>query len=115
LQRGMSGAMVCHEMRMPAISVPGVLVGSVALLAVVGCGHPATRAECDELFTRTAQIELDAQRIKDPNLVERRLEEARAQSGEAFAKDCVNKRITKGALECVRKASTSEQFDKCLD
>jgi hypothetical protein len=103
--------MVSHEMRTLALAVAGLVV----LLVVSGCGHPATRAECDELFDRTAQIELDAQHIKDPALVAKRLVEARAQSGDAFAKDCVTKRITKGALECVRKASTSEQFDKCLD
>lgn len=98
-------------MRTLALAVGGLIV----LFALSGCGHPATRAECDELFERTAQIELDAQHIKDPALVEKRLAEARAQSGDAFAKDCVSKRITKSALECVRKASTSEQFDKCLD
>ncbi len=102
-------------MRPLAVSISGVLAVLVGLFALSGCGHPANRAECDELFTRTAQIELDAQHIKDPTLVEKRLAEARTQSGEAFAKECLNKRITKGALDCVRKASTTEQFDKCLD
>jgi hypothetical protein len=102
-------------MRLSALTLPRS-AGAIAVAATLaGCGHPATRAECDELFDKTAQIELGAQHIKDPALLEKRLAEARAQSGEAFAKDCVSKRITKGALECVRKASTSEQFDKCLD
>lgn len=83
-----------------------------ALLA--GCGHPATRAECDELFAKNAEIELRAQRITDPKTVAERTAAARAAEGEAFANRCVGRRITKSALECVRRATTAEQVDRCL-
>jgi hypothetical protein len=89
----------------PAI-VSGVLL--------VGCGHPATRAECDELFAKNAEIELKAQRITDPKTVAERIEAARAAEGEAFAARCQGRRITQRALECVRQATTAEQVDRCL-
>jgi hypothetical protein len=102
-------------MRSPAPALSLVFASLVSVLALAGCGHPATRAECDELFDRTARIELDAQHVKDPAVLEKRIAEAREQSGGAFEKSCLSKKITNTALACVRKASTSEQFDKCLD
>jgi hypothetical protein len=80
----------------------------------VGCGHPATREECDELFAKNAEIELRAQRITDPKTVAERTAAARAAEGEAFANRCIGRRITKRALECVRRAATAEQVDRCL-
>jgi hypothetical protein len=81
---------------------------------LAGCGHPASRAECDELFAKNAEIELQAQRITDPKLVAERTAAARAAEGEAFAARCVGRRITRRALECVRRAATAEQVDRCL-
>ena len=83
-----------------------------ALLA--GCGHPATREECDELFAKNAEIELRAQRIVDPKTVAERIAAARAAEGEAFANRCLGRRITKRALSCVRRATTADQVDRCL-
>jgi hypothetical protein len=79
-----------------------------------GCGHPASRAECDELFAKSAELELAAQRITDPKLVSERITAARAAEGDTFAGHCQGRRITKGALECIRSAKTSEQLDRCL-
>jgi hypothetical protein len=90
----------------------------LAVLAVgallTGCGHPANRAECDELFAKNAEVELRAQRVNDPHLIADRIAAARAAEGEAFAGRCLGKRITKRALECVRGATTAEQLDRCL-
>jgi hypothetical protein len=82
--------------------------------ALAGCGHPASREECEELFAKSAQLELAAQRITDPKLVAERTAAARAAEGETFAGHCQGRRITKSALECVRRATTSEQLDRCL-
>jgi hypothetical protein len=83
-----------------------------ALLA--GCGHPATRDECDELFAKNAEIELLTQRVTDPKVIAERTAAARAADGEAFVGRCVGKRITARALACVRKATSAEQLDRCL-
>ncbi len=87
-------------------------VAATALVA--GCGHPASRAECDELFAKNAELELRAQRVTDPKVIEDRTAAARAADGDAFAGRCQGKRITKRALECVRRATTAEQLDRCL-
>jgi hypothetical protein len=88
-----------------------------ALLALVlgGCGHPATREECNELFAKSAEIELRGQNITDPKTIAERTESARATpKGGEFTGQCVGKRITDRALKCVRNATTAEQFDRCL-
>lgn len=85
-----------------------------ALTLCAGCGHPASRAECDELFAKNAEIELLAQKVTDPKLIAERIEAARASEGEAFAAHCVGKRITDKALRCVRSATTAAQIDRCL-
>lgn len=95
----------------------GPRLGLVALLAGVflaGCGHPASREECDELFAKNAELELRDQRVTDPKLVADCTAAARLAEGDAFAGRCVGKRITKRALECARRATTAEQFDRCL-
>jgi hypothetical protein len=93
------------------------LVASTALAALAalsGCGHPASREECDELFAKNAEIELAAQRVTDPKVVADRTAAARAAEGDAFAGRCLGKRITQRALSCVRKATSAEQLDHCL-
>ena len=88
------------------------LLAAVAFLAA--CGHPATREECDELFTKNAEIELRTQKVTDPKLIVDRIAVARSAEGDAFVGRCVGKRITPRALECVRRATTGEQVDRCL-
>jgi hypothetical protein len=84
--------------------------------SLTGCGHPATREECDQLLTKIAEIELrSGQNVSDPKTIEERTSAARAMpKGVEFTSQCVGKRITTSALECVRKATTPEQFDRCL-
>lgn len=83
--------------------------------ALAGCGHPATREECDVLFSKSAEIELRGQNITDPKTIADRTAAARADpKGNEFATQCLGKRITPRALACVQKATTAEQFDHCL-
>jgi hypothetical protein len=87
----------------------------LCVLSIIGCGHPATRAECEEIFQRSAEIELQAQSVTDPAEVKRRTEEYRAAKGDKLLEDCVGKRITESAMECVRNAKDAASFDACLD
>ena len=84
-------------------------------LFAAGCGHPASRQECDEIFDKSAEIELRAQNVSDPKLIEERTAAVRASKGPELIDRCVGKRITSDALACVRRATTPEQMDKCLD
>jgi len=88
------------------------VIASGVLLS--GCGHPANRAECDELFAKNAEIELRAQKVTDPKTIADRIAAARSVEGEQFAGRCVGRRITPRALQCVRGATTPEQVDRCL-
>ncbi|MFO0762599.1 MAG: hypothetical protein U0359_39530 [Byssovorax sp.] len=99
-----------------ARSIPVVVVLFAGLaLALAGCGHPATKEECEELFAKSAEIELRGQNVTDPKTITDRTAAARATPrGAEFAAACAGKRITQSALDCVRRATTAEQFDKCL-
>src|SRR5262245_39963969 len=90
--------------RGPARGRRAAIAAALVALALAGCGHPATREECEELFTRTAEIELRAQKVTDAATIQKRTAEARSASGEEFTSKCLGKRITDEALACVRKA-----------
>ena len=83
-------------------------------LPTIGCGHPASKAECEEIFRRSAEIELRKRNITDAKQIASRVREAREARGDSV-KNCVGKRITQSAMECVRSAKTSEELDGCLD
>src|SRR3954468_8008631 len=92
---------------LPWITAPIAL----AAILLAGCGHPATREECDALFAKSAEIELRGQRITDPKTIADRIADARAdRKGVEFGNRCLGKRITKRALTCVEKATTAEEF-----
>ena len=91
------------------------LTAAPLALALTGCGHPATREECSELFSKSAEIELRGQNITDPKTIAERTESARATPKlREFIDQCMGKRVTDRALSCVRKATSAEQFDRCL-
>ncbi len=87
----------------------------VAILALVGCGRPATKADCDEILDKSAIIELKAQNVTEPAEVKKRTEAVRAAQGDQLLAKCVGRRVTEKAMACVRNATTAEQVDRCLD
>jgi len=87
---------------------------AVVIMAQVGCGHPATAQECEEIFRRSAEVELRAQDVSDPEVIQRRVSEAQAAKGDELMKNCVGNRITDEAMECVRAAQTAQALDRCL-
>jgi hypothetical protein len=85
-------------------------------LASVGCGHPATVEECDEIVERIARLELEKRNPTDTAVVEEEVEATQQSLRESTMKDCVGKRITSRAMECVRNAKTSKEIiDDCFD
>jgi hypothetical protein len=95
------------------IVLTSLVCGAAAVLG--GCGHPASREECEEIVNRSAEIELRSQNVTDPKVIAERTEAMRAAKGTELINHCVGRRITGGAMMCVRKATTPEQMDKCLD
>ena len=85
------------------------------MAALAGCGHPASKEECEEIFQRSADIALKSQKAPvDQAEAERQVADARAAKGQEMVEQCVGKRITDGAMQCIRKASTPDQLDKCV-
>ena len=112
-------AIVSPAMRPPSRPTRSQLLLAASFataLALTGCGHPATQAECEELFTKSADIELRAQpNNTDAQKIAEQIKAARAsERGAEFMNRCVGRRITERALTCVRQATTAEQMDRCL-
>lgn len=108
-------ALLSRALRARAPTLWAALTTAPLALALAGCGHPATHDECSELFAKSAEIELRGQNIQDPKTIAERTESARATPKlREFVGQCTGKRITDRALNCVRKATSAEQFDRCL-
>lgn len=83
-------------------------------LASTACGRPATREQCDEIAERIVRLELAKESGGLP-VDEERVREERAKHAERAERDCVGKRVTPEAMECVRAAKTSEQIvEECF-
>jgi hypothetical protein len=83
---------------------------------LLGCGHPATEKECQEIADRVAQLELAASPAgKDPETAKEHLERTRNWVKEGQLKSCVGRRITDRAMQCVRAAKRAEEItDDCF-
>ena len=94
----------------PGFSVVLVIFAATAM----GCGHPATERECEEIVERIAILELgglDAGK----NVVADEVQNAKESFRKEMQRKCVGRRITNAAMECVRKATASRQIeDECF-
>lgn len=95
------------------------LVGKLWLfsaVAALGCGHPATEAECEEIVERVARLELEKKNPGNPEAVKDEIEATKKSVRESMLKECVGRRITDDAMRCVRKAKTSKEVvEDCFD
>ena len=83
--------------------------------SALGCGHEATREECEEILALSAALALHADDVTDAELVRERTENFRDLRGAELLQGCVGKRIPEGAMKCMRVARSAEEFDDCLD
>ncbi len=82
----------------------------------MGCGHPATEAECEQILERAARLELK-ERLgsSDESVIEKEVTATKSALRESMMNDCVGKRITEEAMECIRAATTAdEMFGDCF-
>jgi hypothetical protein len=86
----------------------------LALLALTGCGHPATREECSLILDKSAELKLREQEISDPAVIEERLKAFRETRGDELLEKCVGRTITKSAIRCVERADSASAVDRCL-
>jgi hypothetical protein len=85
-------------------------------MLLLGCGKPATESDCNEILTRTATLEYQAA-SKSPGPVDpAQIETIRARVRDSMLKNCVGRRITTKALQCVREAKSSKEIqEQCFD
>ena len=87
----------------------------LALLAA-GCGRPATIADCEEIVARIAELELRGAKTADPSSIAKEVADTKLAFQAKAKQECVGKRITQRALDCVRQAKTAEEIVKeCLN
>lgn len=86
-------------------------------LLLGGCGHPATVQECEEIVERVARLELEETLGKsNERAIAREIQATKQALQESTLKDCVGKRITDDALECIRQAESAQQaVEDCFD
>lgn len=85
-------------------------------LFAVGCGRPATQAECDEIVGRIAELELQESGPSASADVQKQVAETKQAFQEKSKRECVGRRITSRALGCVRSAKTAEEIVRvCLN
>ena len=93
-----------------------VLLLLLPLTCGFGCGHPASNKECQEIVERIALLELEkASHSSDPKTLGAQVDETQRALASNTLKDCVGKRITERAMQCVRAAKDSQQIvDDCF-
>ncbi len=93
-----------------------VAIAALPFLLLVGCGRPATVSECEEIATRVATLEFTAG-SKTPQAVNAaQLATVQARVKDTMKRSCVGKRLTNGAMTCVRSAKTATEIrERCFD
>jgi len=100
--------------RMPFRPAALVCLLGLALSGGVGCGHPATERECEEIVERIALLELGGLDAGQ-NVVAEEVKNAKESFRKEMRRKCVGRRITNAAMDCVRKATASRQIeDECF-
>lgn len=100
--------------RRVALGFAGVLLTTAALLVgVASCSHPASKAECESILRKTAELTLKEQ-TKDPAVIEERIAAYERAHGEKAIEKCIGRAITKRALDCVQNADSEEKVNDCL-
>ena len=91
----------------------GSLQGGTLLLAFAlsGCGHPATREECDQIIDKVVELELRGQNINDPAVVAQRKVDTRNKLGADLQKKCEGRKMTKGTMDCVKSATSYDDIE----
>ena len=91
------------------------LIPLVAVL-VAGCGRrAATRDDCRQILDRLVDLELQEKGFHDPTLAARWRAEVESTHASDLAA-CEGKRLPRGAMVCVRAATSSEEIGhRCLE
>lgn len=92
------------------------LLVALSAFALGGCGREATEADCEQILEKAARLEMEERLGKpDEKLVASEVAATKKSMREAMMSQCVGKRITDGALECVKNAKSSKALtEECF-
>jgi hypothetical protein len=80
-------------------------------LLLSACGRSATEQDCEQILEKAARLEMEERLGKpDEKLVATEVAETKKAMRESMMSQCVGKRITDGALECVKNAKSSKEL-----
>lgn len=89
---------------------------SASVVAAVACGKPATMEDCEQIVARMTELELKANNITDPVLIEKQIAHTQKSFRERALEQCVGRQISSQAIQCVASATTPDQIlVECLD
>ncbi len=84
------------------------------LLAVTSCGHKASETDCQLIVDRMIEVQLDAQKVTDPDERKRQKDIMTNRTTGVDMKDCIGRRLTDGMLACVKTSKTQDDIQTCL-
>jgi hypothetical protein len=88
---------------------------ALLVASATACGHPATLEECELIVQRIAELEIGKHGPSGQELANE-VSRTKQAMHERTLGQCVGKRITSQALECVQGADTSDQIiNECLN
>jgi hypothetical protein len=84
---------------------------ALIFLPLLGCGHPASEGECNEIVERITVLELGAADAS-AETVAKEVSLAKEAMRRESHKRCVGRRITDKAMTCVRQAKSAKQIEE---
>ena len=86
-------------------------LAATATVMLGGCGHPATREECDQIIDKVVELELRGQNINDPAVVAQRKVDTRNKLGAELLKKCEGRKMTNSTMACVKAATSYDDIE----
>jgi hypothetical protein len=84
-------------------------------VSAAGCGHPATLEECELIVERIAELEIGKHGSSGRQIAEEVNRTKQAMHTRTLGQ-CVGKRITSKAMQCVQNADSSDEIiNECLN
>jgi hypothetical protein len=96
-------------------ALPALALAPFLLVALGGCGHPATKADCDLILDKIVELELRGQNVTDPAVIAQRKDDTRKAKGEELMQKCLGRKVTDARMTCVQNAVSYDQIEnQCL-
>jgi predicted nucleotide-binding protein len=88
----------------------------VPLVLLLGCGKPASVEDCEKIVERITELKLQEAKVVNPSEIQETIAKTKQAFRDQAVKQCVGRRITKDARQCLEAANTAEQIVKeCFD